>query len=114
MKILRRFIIKYLVLAGREWGFDFYDCILFTLLIISISLELHLSTLMLSYALSASIIAAAVVGGLLAPIIGWRDAFICFSFSPALFVIIIRKKMPESDLWLKNKLNKNNIVPKNL
>ena len=62
MKILHGFIIKYLVLAGQEWGFDFYDFILFTFLIISIGLELHLSTLMLSYALSASIIAAAVVG----------------------------------------------------
>jgi MFS family permease len=43
-------------------GFDFYDLILFTFLIIPIGLDLHLSTLMLSYALSASIIAAAVGG----------------------------------------------------
>ena len=185
-------------------GFDFYDLILFTFLIIPIGIELHLSTLMLSYALSASIIAAAVVGvlfgvlsdkygrksilqwtiiiyclgtllcafsnsletlilfrivtgwgdgvewatgqtyvnetfpaklrgkfgdllqtgnpagfilaavvgGLLASIIGWREAFIVSVF-PALFVIIIRRKMPESDLWLKNKLNKKNIAIKN-
>ena len=191
-------------LSWAGWGFDFYDLILFTFLIIPIGLKLHLSTLMLSYALSASIIAAAVggcfrvlsdkygrkpilqwtiiiyclgtllcafsnsletlilfrivtglgvggewatgqtyvnetfpaklrgkfgallqtgnpvgfimaaiVGGLLAPIIGWREAFIVSVF-PALFVIIIRRKMPESDLWLKNKLNRKNIVIKTL
>jgi MFS family permease len=53
-------------------------------------------------------ILASIVGGLLAPIIGWREAFIISVF-PALFVILIRRQMPESDLWLKNKLNKNNI-----
>ena len=190
-------------LSWAGWGFDFYDLILFTFLIIPIGLELHLSTLMLSYALSASIIAAAVggvifgvlsdkygrkpvlqwtiiiyclgtllcafsnsletliifrivtglgvggewatgqtyvnetfparlrgkfgallqtgnpvgfimaaiVGGILAPVIGWREAFIVSVF-PALFVIIIRRKIPESDLWLKNKLNKNKIIIK--
>jgi MFS family permease len=56
-------------------------------------------------------ILAAIVGGLLAPAIGWKEAFIVSLF-PALFVIIIRRKIPESDLWLKNKLNKNKIVIK--
>ena len=49
-------------LSWAGWVFDFYDLILFTFLIIPIGLELHLSTLMLSYALSASIIAVAVGG----------------------------------------------------
>ena len=49
-------------LSWAGWVFDFYDLILFTFLIIPIGLDLHLSTLMLSYALSASIIAAAVGG----------------------------------------------------
>jgi hypothetical protein len=35
-------------LRWAGWGFDFYDLILFTFLIIPIGLELHLSTLMLS------------------------------------------------------------------
>jgi MFS family permease len=47
-------------------------------------------------------ILAALVGGLLAPIIGWREAFL-ISVIPAVLVIIIRRKIPESDLWLKNK-----------
>lgn len=181
-------------LSWAGWVFDFYDLILFTFLIIPIGAELHLSNLMLSYALSASIIAAAIggvvfgvlsdkygrkvvlqwtiiiysvgtllcafstsletliffriitglgvggewatgqtyvnetfpaklrgrfgallqtgnpvgfilaalVGGLLAPIIGWREAFL-ISFIPAVLVIIVRRKIPESDLWLKNK-----------
>ncbi|MGZ7107890.1 MAG: MFS transporter [Methanobacterium sp.] len=46
-------------LSWVGWVFDFYDLILFTFLIIPIGQELHLSNLMLSYALSASIIAAA-------------------------------------------------------
>jgi MFS family permease len=181
-------------LSWAGWVFDFYDLILFTFLIIPIGLELHLSTLMLSYALSASIIAAAVggvvfgvlsdkygrkpvlqwtiiiysigtllcafsnsietliifriitglgvggewatgqtyvnetfpaklrgkfgallqtgnpvgfimaavVGGFLAPIIGWREAFLVSVF-PAILVILIRRKIPESDLWLKTR-----------
>jgi MFS family permease len=187
-------------LSWAGWVFDFYDLILFTFLIIPIGTELHLSNLMLSYALSASIIAAAfggvifgvlsdkygrktvlqltiiiysigtllcafstsletliifriitglgvggewatgqtyvnetfpaklrgrfgallqtgnpvgfifaaLVGGLLAPVIGWREAFL-ISVIPAVIVIIIRRKIPESDLWIKNKkyANKN-------
>lgn len=48
------------------------------------------------------LILAALVGGLIAPIIGWREAFL-ISILPAILVIIIRQTIPESDLWLKNK-----------
>jgi len=45
---------------------------------------------------------ASVVGGLIAPMVGWR---ICFfvSILPALLVIFIRKHLPESDLWEERK-----------
>ena len=193
-KKLNRIHYKIFGLSWAGWVFDFYDLILFTFLIVPIGQELHLSTLMLSYALSASIIAAAVggvlfgvlsdkygrklvlqltiiiysigtflcafstsletlilfriitglgvggewatgqtyvnetfparlrgragsllqtgnpvglilasiVGGLLAPVIGWREAFLV-SVLPAFIVIIIRRGIPESDLWLANK-----------
>jgi MFS family permease len=42
---------------------------------------------------------ATVVGNLLAPMIGWRLAFI-LSAVPALLVVVIRSQMPESDVWL--------------
>src|SRR5439155_10956954 len=42
---------------------------------------------------------ATIVGNLLAPIIGWRLAFI-LSAVPALLVVFIRSRMPESDVWL--------------
>src|SRR5437867_9373039 len=42
---------------------------------------------------------ATVVGNLLAPIAGWRLAFI-LSAAPALLVVVIRSRMPESDVWL--------------
>lgn len=45
---------------------------------------------------------ASVVGGFLAPAIGWRACFI-LSFLPAVLVIYIRKALPESDLWEKNR-----------
>jgi MFS family permease len=45
---------------------------------------------------------ATIVGNLLAPIIGWRLAFM-LSALPALLVVFIRSKMPESDLWLEQK-----------
>ncbi|AXV40063.1 MFS transporter [Methanobacterium sp. BAmetb5] len=183
-------------LSWAGWVFDFYDLILFTFLIIPIGQELHLSNLMLSYALSASIIAAAVggvlfgvlsdkygrkivlqltiiiysigtvlcafstnletlilfriitglgvggewatgqtyvnetfpaklrgrfgaflqtgnpvglilaslVGGFLLPVIGWRASFL-ISVLPAILVILIRRQIPESDLWLQRKDN---------
>ena len=45
---------------------------------------------------------ASVVGGIVAPVIGWRGAFF-LSFLPAVLVIFIRKKLPESDVWLLNR-----------
>ncbi|HJZ74772.1 MAG TPA: MFS transporter [Vicinamibacterales bacterium] len=42
---------------------------------------------------------ATMVGNLLAPIIGWRLAFM-LSAAPALMVVLIRRQMPESDVWL--------------
>lgn len=44
------------------------------------------------------VILASAVGGLLAPAIGWR---MCFALSvlPALLVIIVRYRLPESDVW---------------
>jgi len=42
---------------------------------------------------------ATMVGNLLAPVIGWRLAFI-LSAVPALLVVFIRSRMPESDVWL--------------
>ncbi len=45
---------------------------------------------------------ASVVGGFISPLIGWRGCFF-ISVLPALLVIIIRKKLPESDLWLERK-----------
>lgn len=45
---------------------------------------------------------ASVIGGFVAPAVGWR---LCFFISvlPALLVIFIRKMLPESDLWLERK-----------
>ncbi len=183
---------KILGLSWAGWVFDFYDLILFTFLVIPIGKELHLSTVMLSYALGISLLAtaiggvifgilsdkygrktvlqltvliysagtllcgfatsletlilfriitglgvggewatgqtyigetfpakfrgrfgsfmqtgapigiilASIVGGFLTPIIGWRESFF-ISALPALMVIIIRRKLPESDVWLK-------------
>jgi MFS family permease len=45
---------------------------------------------------------ASVIGGIVAPVIGWRGAFF-ISFLPAVLVIFIRKKLPESDVWLLNR-----------
>lgn len=42
---------------------------------------------------------ASVVGGLVAPQIGWRACFF-ISVLPALLTVYIRKNLPESDLWL--------------
>ncbi|MGZ7116670.1 MAG: MFS transporter [Methanobacterium sp.] len=46
------------------------------------------------------IILASIVGGFLAPVIGWRESFF-ISVLPALMVIFIRRSLPESDVWLK-------------
>src|SRR5438477_11872637 len=45
---------------------------------------------------------ATMVGNLLAPVIGWRLAFMV-SAAPALVVVFIRRQMPESDIWLEQK-----------
>ena len=50
------------------------------------------------------IILAAIVGNLISPIIGWRFAFM-LSIIPALMVIIIRRHLNESDVWLQDKAN---------
>ena len=43
---------------------------------------------------------ASVIGGYLAPAIGWRWCFF-ISVLPALLVVYIRKALPESDMWLE-------------
>ena len=48
------------------------------------------------------VILAAIVGGLVCPIIGWRLTFLV-SVLPALSVIRIRRHLKESDVWLQNK-----------
>ncbi len=45
---------------------------------------------------------ASLVGGFVAPAIGWRATFFV-SFLPALLVIFVRKALPESDLWLERR-----------
>src|SRR6266700_2109102 len=45
---------------------------------------------------------ATMVGNLLAPLIGWRLAFMA-SAVPALLVVFIRTQMPESDVWRLDK-----------
>lgn len=45
---------------------------------------------------------ASIVGGMLSPLIGWRACFFV-SILPALIVIYIRKRLPESDLWAQRK-----------
>src|SRR5262249_15168974 len=44
---------------------------------------------------------ASMVGNLLAPIIGWRLAFM-LSAAPALVVVFIRREMPASDVWIES------------
>ena len=43
---------------------------------------------------------ASVVGGFIAPSLGWRGCFF-ISVLPALLVLFIRKRLPESDVWLE-------------
>jgi MFS family permease len=51
---------------------------------------------------------ASVIGGYIAPVIGWRYCFF-ISILPAILVILIRKHLPESDLWEeRNRLIKEN------
>jgi MFS family permease len=46
------------------------------------------------------IVLASLVGGFLAPEIGWRTCFF-LSILPALLVVFIRRKLPESDVWIE-------------
>lgn len=48
------------------------------------------------------IVLASIIGGFVAPEIGWRACFF-LSVLPALLVIFIRKRLPESDVWLERK-----------
>ena len=48
------------------------------------------------------VILAAAVGGFIAPVIGWRMSFL-ISILPALAVILVRKHLKESDVWIQNK-----------
>ncbi|MGA9405951.1 MAG: MFS transporter [Bacteroidota bacterium] len=45
---------------------------------------------------------ASIVGGFIAPLIGWRSAFF-LSVLPALLVVFIGKHLPESDIWLEHR-----------
>jgi MFS family permease len=48
------------------------------------------------------IVLASLIGGFAAPEIGWRLCFFV-SILPALLVVFIRKRLPESDVWLESK-----------
>ncbi len=48
------------------------------------------------------IVLASIVGGFVAPAIGWKACFFV-SVLPALLVVYIRKRLPESDVWLERK-----------
>ncbi len=45
---------------------------------------------------------ASIIGGFVAPAIGWRGAFL-LSVLPALLVVVIRKTLPESDVWIEHR-----------
>src|SRR5574337_989497 len=51
-----------LLMSWAGWVFDFYDLILYTFLLIPIGAEFHLSDVMLSYVLGASLAATAIGG----------------------------------------------------
>jgi len=48
------------------------------------------------------IVLASVIGGFVAPTIGWKACFF-ISVLPALLVVYIRQRLPESDVWLQRK-----------
>ena len=55
------------------------------------------------------VILASIVGGVITPIIRWRYTFL-ISIIPAIMVILIRRYLKESDVWIQNKdqyVNKN-------
>lgn len=55
------------------------------------------------------VILASIVGGMISPIIGWRMTFLV-SILPAITIILIRRYLKESDVWINNRddfVNKN-------
>ena len=48
------------------------------------------------------IVLASIVGGFVAPALGWKMCFFV-SVLPALLVVYIRKNLPESDVWIERK-----------
>ncbi|MEW6511039.1 MAG: MFS transporter [Bacteroidota bacterium] len=48
------------------------------------------------------IVLASIVGGFVAPQIGWKACFF-LSILPALLVVFIRKRLPESDVWMERR-----------
>jgi MFS family permease len=48
------------------------------------------------------IVLASLVGGFLAPAIGWKACFFV-SILPALLVVYIRRRLPESDVWMERR-----------
>ncbi len=48
------------------------------------------------------IVLASVVGGFVEPLIGWKACFFV-SVLPALLVVYIRKRLPESDVWIERR-----------
>lgn len=48
------------------------------------------------------IVLASIVGGFVTPLIGWRMCFF-ISIVPALLVVFIRQRLPESDVWIERK-----------
>jgi MFS family permease len=48
---------------------------------------------------------AAIMGGFFAPHFGWRTTFLVSSL-PAALVVLVRRKLPESDVWLRHREGK--------
>lgn len=48
------------------------------------------------------IVLASIIGGFVEPVIGWRACFL-LSVLPAALVIVIRKRLPESDVWTERR-----------
>lgn len=48
------------------------------------------------------IVLASIVGGFVEPAIGWRACFL-LSVLPAVLVVVIRKRLPESDVWVERR-----------
>ena len=48
------------------------------------------------------VILASIVGGIVSPVIGWRMTFL-ISIIPAVTVILIRRYLKESDVWIQNR-----------